>query len=340
VRIILERRFAHLGCFKNSDIKFNDFNGAESLSDAEKSVLKDFCAGKDVKAAVVEAKITRGKEPKQPKVTNSSGMKEEHEEEEKKAKDVTGKRQSRPTKKQDYVEELESEEEKQKTAKEVIGTVRGGKRVSRPTKKQDYVEESESGEEVSSDVDEVEVDESEADGEDSPPRKKGGVKKRASKKEALPPKRKKAKVSEDEEAESDAESADAPPKKKGRASKKETKKNTKSDESKKETDGKVEDLKEELSSKSVAKLKEMLNLNDMIRSGNKDELAERVADAMVYGAIPRCPQCFGGRLKVAYKSRNHGGQGDWSCPGYHDEDHFRRCSYRSEEVVRPAWKTA
>ena len=33
----------------------------------------------------------------------------------------------------------------------------------------------------------------------------------------------------------------------------------------------------------------------------------------------------------------HGGQGKFSCPGYFDDDVFKRCGFASDSVVRPPW---
>mmetsp|Transcript_7797 Transcript_7797/g.13369 ORF Transcript_7797/g.13369 Transcript_7797/m.13369 type:complete len:291 (+) Transcript_7797:52-924(+) len=103
---------------------------------------------------------------------------------------------------------------------------------------------------------------------------------------------------------------------------------------------KVEAAREEFQPMSVTQLKEYLKLNDMTTSGVKQELIDRLADAKTFGALPRCPSCFGGRLRVTYdKPYGHGGQGRWSCPGFHDDEQFRVCSFRSDEVIaRPAWK--
>jgi hypothetical protein len=61
----------------------------------------------------------------------------------------------------------------------------------------------------------------------------------------------------------------------------------------------------------------------------------------MYGALPRCPDCGGGILRVRYPSKwGHQGQGNFSCPGYYDDDTFRRCPFASTDVERPAWQDA
>ena len=59
-----------------------------------------------------------------------------------------------------------------------------------------------------------------------------------------------------------------------------------------------EKFKEErnrLSQLSNQALKDILRKNMQSMSGTKDVLIEKVADGIVLGRIPRCPNCFGGR---------------------------------------------
>lgn len=71
--------------------------------------------------------------------------------------------------------------------------------------------------------------------------------------------------------------------------------------------------KERLGQLANAALKEMLRKNLQSMSGNKDDLVLKVADGIVLGRIPRCPNCFGGRPKYDYKT------GVYTCPGYRDD---------------------
>jgi hypothetical protein len=47
-------------------------------------------------------------------------------------------------------------------------------------------------------------------------------------------------------------------------------------------------------------------------SGNKSSLIKKVADGIVLGRIPRCPNCFRGIPKYDYKT------GKYVCIGYKD----------------------
>ena len=91
---------------------------------------------------------------------------------------------------------------------------------------------------------------------------------------------------------------------------------------------------------SVNDLKELLRLNSQLRSGDKATLLERCVDAHLYGCLPRCTLCGGGTLKVAYSQRyGHKGQGKFSCPGFYDDDEYKKCSFTATDgVERPAWK--
>jgi hypothetical protein len=93
-------------------------------------------------------------------------------------------------------------------------------------------------------------------------------------------------------------------------------------------------LKEELAGCKVDELKEMLRKNDQIIGGNKTELINRIADAKVLGAIPRCPRCSGGRPKFDPKTSTY------KCPGFQDDDKWRFCNkkYTFEELPREKWR--
>jgi len=96
---------------------------------------------------------------------------------------------------------------------------------------------------------------------------------------------------------------------------------------------KYKEFKQKLGKNSNAELKEMLKKNDQTCTGTKDELIEKIADGKVLGKIPRCPHCFGGRLRFDYKS------GAYNCPGYRDDTEFHNChkKYQFSEVTRDAW---
>jgi hypothetical protein len=103
----------------------------------------------------------------------------------------------------------------------------------------------------------------------------------------------------------------------------------------------VTDCRDEVAGRTGAALKDLLRLNGMKTTGAKRELLDRASDAMAFGALPRCPQCAGGYLRVAYEGGKfgHGGLGLFSCPGSFDDDTFVHCDFTSYNVSRPAWRT-
>jgi len=109
----------------------------------------------------------------------------------------------------------------------------------------------------------------------------------------------------------------------------------------KEEKAKAKELKAEATQFGLPKLKELCRLNDYKVTGTKKELVERVVDGMMYGAIPRCPKCNAGYLRVKFKGSKFGldGQGQFSCPGHFDDSDFVSCDFESESVERVPWKT-
>jgi len=98
----------------------------------------------------------------------------------------------------------------------------------------------------------------------------------------------------------------------------------------KEDEEKIQSKIAEISSNSMATLKEWLKMNDQSASGNKSELLEKVADGMVFGGLPRCPKCAGGRLKTLGNM--------FVCPGFMEDDTFQECDFTSNDIIRSPWK--
>ncbi|CAG9319539.1 unnamed protein product [Blepharisma stoltei] len=89
----------------------------------------------------------------------------------------------------------------------------------------------------------------------------------------------------------------------------------------------------EYKGKTNDELKSILRKNDQKVSGTKDELAERIADGVVLGAIPKCPSCGGGRPKFDFK------KGTYYCAGYRDDVDFVNChkKYSLSDLPRNSW---
>lgn len=59
----------------------------------------------------------------------------------------------------------------------------------------------------------------------------------------------------------------------------------------------------------------------------------------MYGGLPRCPECGGAVLRVRYPSKyGHGGSGAYHCPGFYDDDVFKKCKFTQQTVDRPKWR--
>jgi len=100
-------------------------------------------------------------------------------------------------------------------------------------------------------------------------------------------------------------------------------------------------VEERYSKLTLPQLKEMAGSNKQLKGGTKGELLDRCVDGKMYGALPRCPECGGGILKVFYadgKKYGHDGQGNFSCPGFFDDDQWKRCKYVATSAERLPWQ--
>lgn len=92
---------------------------------------------------------------------------------------------------------------------------------------------------------------------------------------------------------------------------------------------------------TVTRLRDVLRVNRMKQTGTKDELVERVADASVYGVIPRCPVCRSGFLRFGIRpqpdslSAPHEVTELYYCPGAYDErSHTKKdCPYETSSIA-------
>ena len=94
---------------------------------------------------------------------------------------------------------------------------------------------------------------------------------------------------------------------------------------------------------STAELGQWLTANRVVRGANKAQMVARCVDGELWGAIPPCPRCHVGRLKVRYASPDaHGGQGDWTCGGSYDDAIKTRvkCYFTAKpgELERLPWR--
>ena len=94
---------------------------------------------------------------------------------------------------------------------------------------------------------------------------------------------------------------------------------------------------------STTELSQWLKANNIVIPANKAQKVARCVDGELWGAIPPCPRCHVGRLKVCYASPDaHGGQGEWTCSGSYDKDLGARvkCYFTAKpgELERLPWR--
>ena len=94
---------------------------------------------------------------------------------------------------------------------------------------------------------------------------------------------------------------------------------------------------------STTELGQWLKANLVVRPATKAHMVARCVDGELWGAIPPCPRCHVGRLKVHYASPDaHAGQGEWTCGGACDKDlnMVVKCYFTAKpgEVERLPWR--
>jgi len=94
---------------------------------------------------------------------------------------------------------------------------------------------------------------------------------------------------------------------------------------------KLQAAKIRVSKLTVPELKDALRRNRQRVSGPKHDLIERVTDGEVFGIIPQCTICGGGRLRFQ--------KGIYTCPGYMDDTSYVHCDFRSSTITREPWQS-
>jgi len=112
-------------------------------------------------------------------------------------------------------------------------------------------------------------------------------------------------------------------------------------------------------------LKKALKANDQSQTGNKAALVCKVAFGKAFGKSPRCPTCFGGKVKFRLTGENgklvslatlYGGSTKeveddkknadmadkmlYYCTGYFDDDEKVDCEWQSNSVELDNWADA
>ena len=94
---------------------------------------------------------------------------------------------------------------------------------------------------------------------------------------------------------------------------------------------------------STTELGQWLKANRVVKPASKDQMVARCVDGELWGALPPCPRCHVGRLKVRYASPDaYGGQGEWTCGGSYDKgiNVVVKCYFTAEpgELERLPWR--
>ena len=102
------------------------------------------------------------------------------------------------------------------------------------------------------------------------------------------------------------------------------------------TPARIEQLKkilDSLKNESNQALKDMLRKNNQSMSGNKTDLLGKVADGKMFGRIPKCPTCHGGRLAFDLTA------GEYRCNGYYEDQAFYQCTavFPFSGITREPW---
>lgn len=80
-------------------------------------------------------------------------------------------------------------------------------------------------------------------------------------------------------------------------------------------------------------LKDQLRKNNQSMTGNKNELLGKVAEGMLFGRTPKCPNCNGGRPRLDLAT------GVYHCGGYYEDENFFQCdaTFEFDQLARQAW---
>jgi len=98
-------------------------------------------------------------------------------------------------------------------------------------------------------------------------------------------------------------------------------------------ENKLKELEELFEKSSVSDLKLKLKNNNQVCSGNKYDLVQRCAQGKLFGALPNCPKCFGGKLRFDIN------KGEYKCPGYMNDTDFVFCNFKATDgITRNPWQ--
>ena len=96
---------------------------------------------------------------------------------------------------------------------------------------------------------------------------------------------------------------------------------------------KLKELEEIFDKSSITELKLKLKNNNQVCTGTKYDLVQRCAQGKLFGALPNCSKCFGGKLRFDIN------KGEYKCPGYMNDTDFVFCNFRATDgITRNPWQ--
>jgi hypothetical protein len=96
---------------------------------------------------------------------------------------------------------------------------------------------------------------------------------------------------------------------------------------------KLKELEESFDKCTIVELKMILKKNNQVCTGTKTDLVQRCTQGKLWGALPNCSKCFGGKLRYNIKT------GEYYCPGYMNDIDFVFCSFRATDgLTRNPWQ--
>ena len=98
-------------------------------------------------------------------------------------------------------------------------------------------------------------------------------------------------------------------------------------------ESKLREFEEYFDRKSMVDLKSILKKNNQVCSGTKSDLVQRCSQGKLFGGLPNCSLCFGGKLRFNIKT------GEYYCPGFMNDTEFSFCKFRANDgIVRNPWQ--
>ena len=96
---------------------------------------------------------------------------------------------------------------------------------------------------------------------------------------------------------------------------------------------KMKNILKKIQNYTNVQLKDILRRNGQSMSGSKIDLLGKVSDGIMFGKIPKCSNCNGGRPKMDMST------GEYHCEGYYEDETYNKCdtTFQFDSVQRDEW---